>query len=86
MPIMKLPNAAEIQVAAVTAARGMPASCRIWGFTRTMYAIVMNVVTPARHSVFQFVPRCWNSKYASSRARMGISGEYNMRGRFTMTW
>jgi hypothetical protein len=36
MPIMKLPNAAEMQVAAVTAAKGMPASCRICGFTRTM--------------------------------------------------
>jgi hypothetical protein len=36
MPIMKLPNAAEMQVAAVTAAKGMPASCRICGFTRTI--------------------------------------------------
>jgi hypothetical protein len=27
-----------------------------------MYAMVMNVVTPARISVRQFVPNCWNSK------------------------
>jgi hypothetical protein len=27
-----------------------------------MYAIVMNVVTPARHSVRQLAPNCENSK------------------------
>lgn len=62
IPIIRLPNAAEMQVAAVTAASGIPASCRIDGFTKTMYAMVMNVVKPARISVFQFVPRRWNSK------------------------
>ena len=51
------PNAADRQVAAVTAGRGTPAAARIAGFTSTMYAMVRNVVTPARISVRQFVPR-----------------------------
>ena len=56
------PNAAERQVAAVTAARGTPASARIAGFTSTMYAMVTKVVTPARISVRQLVPKRRNSK------------------------
>jgi hypothetical protein len=32
----KLPTAAERQVAAVTAASGIPVSCRIAGLTKTM--------------------------------------------------
>ena len=58
----KLPNAAERHVAAVTAPKGMPASCRIAGLTKTMYAIVMNVVMPARISVRQLVRSWRNSK------------------------
>ena len=61
-PIRKLPAAAERHVAAVTAARGMPVSCRMAGLTKTMYAIVMNVVNPARISVRQSAPSFWNSK------------------------
>jgi hypothetical protein len=33
----QLPTAAEMHVAAVTAASGMPVSCRIAGLTKTMY-------------------------------------------------
>src|SRR5208283_5049415 len=47
----------------------MPASCRIAGLTKTMYAIVMNVVKPARISVRQFAFNAANSKYRSSDAR-----------------
>ena len=50
-----VPKAAEIQVAAKTPATGIPASCRIDGFTKTMYAIVINVVQPASTSVCQLV-------------------------------
>src|SRR4051794_11541119 len=73
-PIRKLPAAAERQVAAVTAARGMPVSWRIAGFTKMLYAIVMNVVKPARISVFQLAPRPAKSKYRSRRCRrdMGL--------------
>src|ERR1700687_4618870 len=69
-PIRKLPMAAERHVAAVTAANGMPASCRMAGLTKTIYAIVMKVVNPARISVFQSAPSFWNSKYRSRRGRM----------------
>src|SRR5208283_4306931 len=47
----------------------MPASCRIAGLTKTMYAIVMNVVKPARISVRQSAFSAANSKYRSSDAR-----------------
>ncbi len=59
-PISKLPIAAERHVAAVTAGNGIPASCRIEGLTKTMYAIVMKVVKPARISVRQLVSRALN--------------------------
>ena len=59
---MMLPNAADRHVAATTAVNGIPVSRRIVGFTKTMYAIVMNVVAPARISVCQLVPSAWNSK------------------------
>jgi hypothetical protein len=48
--------------AAVTAAIGMPEAERMAGLTSTMYAMVRNVVMPARISVRQFVPRRVNSK------------------------
>jgi len=35
-PMRQLPMAAEMHVAAVTAASGMPVSCRIAGLTKTM--------------------------------------------------
>jgi hypothetical protein len=62
IPIARLPNAAERQVAAVTAAAGMPVSLKIEGFTKMMYAIVRNVVRPARISVRKVVPRPSKSK------------------------
>ena len=40
---------------------------RMDGFTKMMYSIVMNVVTPASSSVFQLVPSAENSKYRSRR-------------------
>ena len=49
--------AADRQVAAATAGTGMPASLRMSGFTKTMYAMVRNVVAPARISVRQVEPR-----------------------------
>ncbi len=57
-----LPKAAHKHVAATTAASGIPVSCRIAGFTKMMYAMVMKVVHPARISVRQFVPSARNSK------------------------
>jgi hypothetical protein len=57
-----VPIAAAIQVAAETAASGIPASFKIEGFTKTMYAIVIKVVKPARTSVFQSVFSRENSK------------------------
>jgi hypothetical protein len=72
MPISRLPAAAEMQVAAVTAARGMPVSLRMAGLTKTMYAMVMNVVSPARISVFQSAPSAANSKYRSSASRVNV--------------
>src|SRR4051794_22148744 len=72
-PIRKLPIAAEIHVAAVTAESGMPVSCRIAGFTNTIYAIVMNVVTPARISVRQVALSGLKSKYCSSRRRNAMA-------------
>src|SRR5215467_9230053 len=65
--MQRLPNAAERHVAAVTAVNGMPASCRMEGLTKTMYAIVMNVVSPARISVRHVVLRAAKSKYSSAR-------------------
>jgi len=62
IPIRIEPNAAERQVAAVTAGSGMPVFSRIDGLTTTMYAMVKNVVTPASTSVRQSVPSLENSK------------------------
>src|SRR5262249_23205257 len=66
-PIVRLPNAAHRQVAATTAVIGIPVSCRIAGFTKMMYAMVTNVVAPARISVRQLVLRSRNRKYSSRR-------------------
>ncbi len=65
-PMRMEPKAAQRQVAAVTAAMGMPVWERMEGFTKMMYAIVMKVVSPARVSVRQLV-RSWAKwKYFSS--------------------
>src|ERR1700691_3419440 len=50
----------------------MPVSCRMAGFTKMMYAMVTNVVDPARISVRQLAPSSRNSKYRSRRAFMRI--------------
>ena len=60
-----LPKAAQRQVAAVTAASGMPVCERMLGFTKMMYAIVMNVVRPASASVRQLVFSRAKPKYRS---------------------
>ena len=75
-----MPGAVARQVAAVTPAMGIPASCRIDGLTKMIYAIVMNVVMPARSSVFQLVPSAANSKYRSARSTRGIDGFYRGGG------
>src|SRR5437764_3003360 len=82
-PIRKLPIAAEIQVAAVTAASGIPASCKIAGFTKTIYAIVMKVVNPARISVRQVALSGLKSKYCSRRRRkaMGLHCSFEFDGK-----
>jgi hypothetical protein len=43
-------------VAVMRAPKGIPAFCRIPGFTKIMYAMVINVVIPARTSVRTSVP------------------------------
>src|SRR5271165_2306502 len=67
-----LPKAAHKHVAATTAASGIPVSLRIDEFTKMMYAMVTNVVHPARISVRQLVFRLANSKYRSQRSLMGV--------------
>jgi hypothetical protein len=61
-PIRMQPMAADRQVAAATAGTGIPVWLRIAGFTNTMYAMVRNVVAPARTSVRHVDPRSciWN--------------------------
>ena len=54
------------QVARRTAVLSMPVAERIFGFTASMYAIVINVVIPAAISVFTFVPRSFSSNIFSS--------------------
>jgi hypothetical protein len=51
------PMAADRQVAAATAGTGIPVSLKIAGFTKTMYAMVRNVVNPASTSVRHVDPR-----------------------------
>ena len=41
--------AADKQVAAATAATGIPAALNMSGFTNTMYAMVRNVVAPGKN-------------------------------------
>ncbi len=48
--MIRLPSAAATQVATNTASRSMPVSARMLGLTKAMYAMVRNVVTPARIS------------------------------------
>ena len=67
-----LPKAAQRQVAMVTEARSMPVWARMEGFTKMMYAIVMNVVSPARISVRHVVLWAAKPKCCSRRVSMGL--------------
>ena len=65
-PIRMLAKPADRHVAVITAPTGMPASARIDGLTKMMYAIVRNVVKPAAISRAQDVPSSSNEKYRSA--------------------
>ena len=58
---------AHRQVEVVTAASGIPVWERMAGLTKMMYAMVMNVVRPARISVRQVVWWDAKPKYLSRR-------------------
>ena len=51
-PIRKQPTAAPKQVAVTKAPASMPVSDKMLGLTAMMYAMVRNVVRPAKSSVF----------------------------------
>ncbi|SOY69582.1 hypothetical protein CBM2589_A90917 [Cupriavidus taiwanensis] len=74
--MISVPIAAATQVATNTASLGMPASPRIEGLTKMMYAIVRNVVMPARISVRTSVwcSRSLNSRSSSDVAAWGAAG------------
>ncbi len=59
-------RAAPSAVAVAAPANGTPAADRMPGLTKMMYAMVRNVVTPARSSVLAFVPRSLNLKKPST--------------------
>jgi hypothetical protein len=63
--------AAHRQVEVVTAASGIPVWERMAGFTKTMYAMVMKVVRPARTSVRHVVWWAAKPKYRSRRVSIG---------------
>ena len=69
-------NAVAVKIAPVS----MPDAPRIIGLTAKMYAIVMNVVTPAMISVLTSVPRAFNSKNfsieTSSRTRILLPAKF----------
>ena len=61
-PITVQPTNAAIAVANSASSKGIPATDSIAGFTNRMYAIVRNVVIPARISPCMFVPFSSNLK------------------------
>ncbi|SPC19926.1 hypothetical protein CT19431_MP70059 [Cupriavidus taiwanensis] len=63
--MISVPIAAATHVATNTASLGIPASPRIDGLTKMMYAIVRNVVIPARISVRTSV---WCSRSLNTRS------------------
>ncbi|MCY1305339.1 hypothetical protein D9M68_811560 [compost metagenome] len=63
--MISVPIAAATQVATKTASLGIPASPRIDGLTKMMYAIVRKVVMPARTSVRTSV---WCSRSLNRRS------------------
>ncbi len=63
--MISVPSAAATQVATNTASFGMPASPRMVGLTKMMYAIVRKVVTPASISVRTSV---WCSRSLNRRS------------------
>ncbi|SOZ62444.1 hypothetical protein CBM2614_B10243 [Cupriavidus taiwanensis] len=74
--MISVPIAAATQVATNTASLGMPASPRMEGLTKMMYAIVRNVVMPARISVRTSVwcSRSLNTRSSSDGAAWGAAG------------
>src|ERR1700744_950367 len=67
------PSAATRQVATNTASLGMPASPRIAGLTKMMYAIVRKVVRPASSSVRRLVPASSKPKDRFTECIGGVS-------------
>ena len=63
-PIRKVPKDALTIVATIDAPKGIPAASRIFGLTTMMYAIVTNVVKPARISCLIVEPSCSSLKNA----------------------
>ena len=63
--MQSVPSADESAVAVKTAPASMPAMPRMFGLTARMYAIVMNVVSPAIASVLTSVPRSFSLKNCS---------------------
>src|SRR5580692_6934159 len=67
------PSAATRQVATKTASLGIPASPRIAGLTKMMYAIVRKVVKPASSSVRRLVPASSKPKYRFTESIRRVS-------------
>ena len=65
-PITTQPTNAAIAVANNASSKGIPATDSIAGFTRRMYAIVRNVVTPARISEAAVTPFALNPNVLSN--------------------
>ena len=65
------PAMAVMAVANATPPNGRPAACSTVGLTTRIYAIVMNVVVPARTSVATDEPRADSAKVRSSHCMFG---------------
>jgi hypothetical protein len=61
-PIRRVPNDALTIVATIDAPKGIPAASSIFGLTMMIYAIVTNVVRPARISCLMVEPSCLSLK------------------------
>lgn len=64
---ISVPMAVASMVTVIRAALSIPASDNIAGFTKTMYAIVKNVVTPPITSVLRLEPRSLNLNILSKK-------------------
>src|SRR5450830_110758 len=79
--MISVPIAAATQVATKTESFGIPASPRMDGLTKMMYAIVRKVVRPASSSVRTVVPLSLSLKNLSRKV-MRIVSVYAVRGSF----